>query len=58
MIVKDKVDDAEYHDGTDYACRRLVNQFLAVRELVAGSRHSVLLACFDTTQCNPLKRLC
>jgi len=33
MIVKDKIDYAEYHDGTDDACSRAVNYFLSVREL-------------------------
>ena len=44
MIVKDKIDYAEYHDGTDDACGRAVDYFLSVRELFCRSRHYVLLA--------------
>jgi hypothetical protein len=56
MIVTDRVDDAEYHDGTDYACRRPVNQSLAARDRFTGSCHYGLYAyvCW-CAQCNPLK---
>jgi hypothetical protein len=43
MIVKDKIDDAKYHDGTDYRCCRPVNYSLSIRELFAGCCHDVLL---------------